>query len=149
MSIALLFAATYLVSIALPAATAQATGRTDDSAIHLFAAVEDAWAATDADRLASLVDTTIVRIALKPGTPPTSAVTRTAAAFLFRDQLRLVRTDSFRIVKVEVSKKGRAQAVAEWSGDWGGRQGARDVKVTLTAMMKGGRWQLTEVRSND
>jgi len=119
------------------------------SAIRLFADVEDAWGAESADRLAALVDTTVVRIALKPGTPLTSAVTRGAAAFLFQDQLRLVVTQSFRVVKVDVDKKGRARAEAEWTGDWGGRQGVRDVKVSLAAAVSGNRWLLTEVRSND
>lgn len=121
----------------------------EDSAIHLFAGLEEAWAASDAERLAGLVDTTVVRIAVKPGSSPTSAVTRTAAAFLFQDQLRLVSTRSFRIVRVEVSKKGTARAEAEWLGDWGGRQGIRDVKVVLAAQKSGNRWLLTEVRAND
>ena len=90
-----------------------------------------------------------MRIALKPGSTPTSAVTRTAAAFLFQDQLRLVSTRSFRIVRVEVMKKGKARAEAEWVGDWGGRQGMREVKVALAAQKSGNRWLLTEVRAND
>ncbi len=126
-----------------------ASGHAEDSAIHLFAGVEEAWAASDAERLAGLVDTTVVRIAVKPGSSPTSAVTRTAAAFLFQDQLRLVTTRSFRVVRVEVSKKGDARAEAEWWGDWGGRQGLRDVKVILAAGKSGNRWLLTEVRAND
>ncbi|HEY6222103.1 MAG TPA: hypothetical protein VIX13_06155, partial [Candidatus Eisenbacteria bacterium] len=121
----------------------------ESSAIHLFAGVEEAWAATDAERLAGLVDTTVVRIALKPGSTPTSAVTRTAAAFLFQDQLRLVSTRSFRIVRVDVMKKVKAHAEAEWLGDWGGRQGLREVKVVLAAEKSGNRWLLTEVRAND
>lgn len=125
------------------------TTATAASVVRLFADVEDAWAAESADRLAALVDTTVVRIALKPGTPPTSAVTRGAAAFLFQDQLRLVTTQWFRIVKIDVDKKGKARAEAEWSGDWGGRQGVRDVKVSLAAAISGNRWLLTEVRSND
>lgn len=135
-----------------PPPTAPATVLTTDTAasvVRLFADVEDAWAAESADRLAALVDTTVVRIALKPGTPPTSAVTRGAAAFLFQDQLRLVTTQWFRIVKIDVDKKGKARAEAEWSGDWGGRQGVRDVKVSLAAAISGNRWLLTEVRSND
>lgn len=132
---------------ASPAAEASSHG--DDSAIRLFAHVEEAWSAGSADRLAELVDTTVVRIALKPGSPLTSAVTRSAAAFLFQDQLRLVSTVSFRIVQVEISKKGKARATAEWTGDWGGRQGAREVKVDLAAAISGNRWLLTEVRAND
>jgi len=123
--------------------------RAEESAIHLFASVEEAWAASDAERMAGLVDTTVVRIAVKPGSPPTSAVTRNAAAFLFQDQLRLVSTRSFRIVLIEVAKKGKARAEAEWLGDWGGRQGVRAVKVVLAAEKSGNRWLLTEVRAND
>jgi len=119
-----------------------------DSAVWVFAAVEDAWMAGDTDRLAALVDTATVRVALKPGTPPTSAMTRSAVAFLFRDQLRLVNTTSFQIVRLEV-KKGRAQALALWSGDWGGRQGSREVEVGLVAVLHGNRWELSEVRAND
>lgn len=126
-----------------------ASGYGEDSAIHLFASVEEAWAASDAERLAGLVDTTVVRIAVKPGSSPTSAVTRTAAAFLFQDQLRLVQSRSFSVVRVEVSKKGNARAEAEWWGDWGGRQGLRNVKVILAAGKSGNRWLLTEVRAND
>ena len=131
------------------ASPSAASGHTLDSAIRLFAHVEEAWGAASVDRLAELVDTTVVRIALKPGSPPTSAVTRSAAAFLFQDQLRLVSTVSFRIVQVEISKKGKARATAEWTGDWGGRQGTRDVKVDLAAAISGNRWLLTEVRAND
>jgi hypothetical protein len=119
-----------------------------DSPVWVFAAVEDAWMAGDTDRLAALVDTATVRVALKPGTPPTSAMTRSAVAFLFRDQLRLVKTTSFQIVKLDV-KKGRAQALALWSGDWGGRQGAREVEVGMVAVLHGNRWELSEVRAND
>jgi hypothetical protein len=126
-----------------------ASDQGEDSAIHLFALVEKAWAASDAEQLAGLVDTTIVRIAVKPGSSPTSAVTRNAAAFLFQDQLRLVSTRSFRVVRVEVSKKKTARAEAEWLGDWGGSLGLRDVKVVLAAEKSGNRWLLTEVRAND
>lgn len=119
------------------------------SAIRLFAAVEDAWSAADSDRLASLVDTTVVRISVTPGTAPTTALTRSAAAFLFQDPLRLVRTRSFRVVRVDVQKKGRAVGTALWTGDWGGSKGERDRQVVLTAMLRGNRWLLTEVRAND
>ncbi len=121
----------------------------DSTALQLFASVEAAWSALDADRLASMVDTTVVRIALKPGAPLASAMTRTAAAFLFQDQLRLVETRAFRFVRVEVASKGTARAVARWSGDWGGKQGARVVEVECNAALSGGRWKLTEVRAND
>ena len=119
------------------------------SALRLFAAVEEAWIASDAERLAALVDTSTVRIALKPGTPPTAALTRGAASFLFQDQLRLVKTRQFRVVKFESPKKGRTRAIALWSGDWGGRQGMRDVRISLIAAPAAGRWLLTEVRAND
>ena len=114
----------------------------------LFAAVEDAWIKGDGDRFASLVDTTEVRIALKPGETPTAAVTRTAASFLFQDQIRLVTTKEFRIVRFQPSKRG-ATAVAAWNGDWGGRRGVRQVEVTLTAARRAGRWLLIEVRTKD
>ena len=132
-----------------PTAPLPPSDQGESSAIHLYAGVEEAWAASDAERLAGLVDTTVVRIALKPGSSPTSAVTRTAAAFLFQDQLRLVSSRSFRIVRVDATKKGKATAEAEWLGDWGGRQGVRQVKVVLAAEKSGNRWLLTEVRAND
>ena len=119
------------------------------TAIRLFATVEDAWSASDADRLASLVDTTVVRISVTPGTAPTTALTRSAAAFLFQDPLRLVHTKSFRVVRMDVQKKGKAVGTALWSGDWGGRQGERDRQVVLTAALRGNRWLLTEVRASD
>jgi hypothetical protein len=132
-----------------PEATSVALSPGADSPIHLFAAFEEAWTAQEADRLACLVDTTTVRIALKPGSPPTSAMTRSGVSFLFRDHLHLVKTTSFRIVRFEVSKKGKAQATASWTGDWGGRQGTREITVGLVAFQNGNRWQITEVRAND
>ncbi len=120
------------------------------SAIRLFAAVEEAWAASDAERLASLLDTTSVRIAIKPGTPLTSAQTRVAAAFLLQDQLRLVHTQQFQMTRFDCNKKrGICRAVALWTGDWGGRQGTRAVRVTLTARPLANRWLLTEIRAED
>ncbi len=123
----------------------------EDSPLRLFAAVEEAWLASDADRLAGLVDTTTVRITLEPGSPPTSAITHNAALFLFRDQLRLVKTLSFQVTRLEVGRKTKpaATATALWSADWGGRRGVRDLKVTLAAAPAGNRWVLTEVRAND
>ena len=121
-----------------------------DSPIRLFATLEEAWIANDTEHLAALVDTATVRIALKPGAPPTSAMTRSAVAFLFRDQLRLVKTTSFQIVRLDVtSKKGRAQAVALWSGDWGGSQGVREVEVGLQAALQADHWEIIEVKAND
>lgn len=119
------------------------------TALRLFTAVETAWAASDAEGLASLVDTTVVRIAVKPGAPPTSALNRVSAAFLFQDPMRLVRTREFRVVRVDVSDKGSARATARWVGDWGGRQGIKQVRVTLTAGLRAGAWLLTEVRTSD
>ena len=123
----------------------------ENSPLKLFAAVEDAWIASDAERLADMVDTTVVRITLDPGAPPTSAVTRNAALFLFRDQLRLVKTQSFRVTRLEIGQKAKptATATALWTADWGGRRGVRDLKVAFVAMPVGSRWVLTEVRAND
>ena len=137
------------VAEAAVAASAQ-TARAPDSPLRVFASLEEAWLTSDVERLASLVDTTSVRIGLKPGVPPAAAVTRTAAAFLFQDQLRLVKTRSFQVVKLEVPKKGPARAVASWDGDWGGRLGVRTLDVKLTAVPAGGgTWLLTEVRAED
>lgn len=128
-----------------PAAAAESP---TDTPAALFAAVEAAWIHADGDRFASLVDTTEVRIALKPGEPPTAAVTRTAAAFLFQDQIRLVKTKEFRVVRFNPSKRG-VTAIAAWNADWGGRRGQRDVEVTLIGARRGGRWLLLEVRTKD
>ncbi len=120
------------------------------TAIRLFASVEEAWARSDAERLTSLIDTTAVRIALKPGAPLTSALTRVAAAFLLQDQLRLVHTRGFRMIRFECDKKRElCRAIAVWTGDWGGRQGNRAVRVTLTARPTTSRWLLTEIRAED
>ena len=120
------------------------------TALRLFVRVEEAWAASDAERLAALVDTTSVRIAVKPGAPLAAALTRVAAAFLFQDQLRLVKTQGFRIARFEAeSRKPLCRATAIWSGDWGGRRGRRDVHVALTARLWDGRWLLTEIRAED
>ena len=149
MTIARLLGLASLASIAvIPHARAEETA--PGSAIRLFAAVEEAWGASDAERLAALVDTTSVRIAVKPGTPLTSAQTRVAAAFLLLDPLRLVRTREFRMTRFDCDRKrGICRAVALWTGDWGGRQGTRAVRVTLTARPMGGRWLLTEIRAED
>ena len=147
---ALLFAVLILASpvvAALPAAASSPVA--DESPLHLLASLEEAWLASDAERLASLVDTTSVRIGIKPGVPPAAAVTRNAAAFLFQDQLRLVKTQEFRVVRLEISKKRVARAVALWDADWGGRQGVRTLEVKLTAIPMTGRWLLTEVRAED
>jgi hypothetical protein len=138
-----------------PPVEAPPVPRVEDSPLKLFAAVEEAWLASDAERLADLVDTTVVRITLEPGTPPTSAITRNAALFLFRDQLRLVKTHSFRVTRLEVAQKSKqaaqatASATATWSADWGGRRGIRDLKILFVAVPSGNRWVLTEVRAND
>lgn len=112
---------------------------------QLFAAVEEAWSSGDADGLADLVDTTSVRIGLKPGGTPTAAMTRSAAAFLFQDQLRLVTTQSFLLLRMSTGN-GTSTASGQWIGDWGGTQGNRRLKVTLAAVSVGGRWFLREVR---
>ena len=150
----LLFAVLCVASSAFASAKAapssvSAPANPPDSPLHLFASLEEAWLASDAEQLASLVDTTSVRIGLKPGVPPATAVTRSAAAFLFQDQLRLVKTQGFHVVRLEVSKKGPAKAVASWDADWGGRQGVRTLEVKLTAVPSAGRWLLTEVRADD
>ena len=120
------------------------------TAVRLFADVEDAWAASDAERLASLVDTTAVRIAVKPGAPLTAALTRVAAAFLLQDQLRLVRTLSFQMTRFQLDPKRRlCRGTATWTGDWGGRQGKRAVRVALVARASNNRWFLTEIRAED
>jgi hypothetical protein len=120
------------------------------TAVRLFAGVEEAWAQSDAERLTSLVDSTSVRIALKPGAPLTSALTRVAAAFLLQDQLRLVHTREFQVTRFDCDKKGRfCRATAVWTGDWGGRQGNRSVRVSLTARPRMNRWVLTEIRADD
>jgi hypothetical protein len=112
---------------------------------QLFAAVEEAWSSGDADGLADLVDTTSVRIGLKPGGTPTAAMTRSAAAFLFQDQFRLVSTQSFQLLRMTAESE-ETTANARWIGDWGGSQGMRRLKVTLQAVYVGGRWYLREVR---
>ena len=120
------------------------------TAIRLFSIVEEAWAASDTERLTSLVDTTVVRIAVKPGAPLTSALTRVAAAFLLQDQLRLVRTQSFQVRQFNCDQKKRlCRATAIWTGDWGGRQGNRAVRVTLTAKPVSNGWLITEIRAED
>jgi hypothetical protein len=113
--------------------------------LQLFATAEEAWASGDAETLASLVDTTQVRIGLKPGSTPTAAMTRSAAVFLFQDQLRLVTTQSFQVTRVSVGNAS-ATATARWWGDWGAREGTRKLTVTLSAVPLAGRWYLREVR---
>jgi len=118
--------------------------------IRLFASVEEAWAASDADRVASLVDTTGVKIAIKPGSPLAAALTRGAALFLLHDQLRMVQTRSFQMARFQYDPKNRVcRGTALWTGDWGGRQGVRTVRVALTAKPSSAGWLLTEIRAED
>jgi hypothetical protein len=112
---------------------------------QLFAAVEEAWSSGDADGLADLVDTTSVRIGLKPGGTPTAVMTRSAAAFLFQYQFRLVTTQSFQLLRM-TAETGGTTASGRWIGDWGGSQGMRRLKVSLEAIYVAGRWYLREVR---
>lgn len=120
------------------------------TALWLFASVEEAWAASDAERLSSLVDTTRVRIAVKPGAPLAAALTRVAAAFLLQDQLRMVRTQGFQLTRFELDRKRKlCRGTAIWAGDWGGRQGIRTVRVALVARPSSNRWLLTEIRAED
>ena len=132
-----------------PSAFARRGAVVPATAVQLFAAVEEAWAVSDGERLAALVDTTCVQVALKPDAPPASAATRVAAAFLFADQMRLVRTLEFHVVKVDVPEKGPARATAHWTGDWGGRRGVRLIRVDLRGAATAGGWLLTEVRASD
>jgi hypothetical protein len=112
--------------------------------------VERAWNQGDAARVAALTDTSSVRIGLKPGAPLTMPPTLNAAVFLLEDPMRLVKTQSFRIVRIDVNaKKRRAQATARWRGDWAGRHGVRDLEVVLVGAERGDGWRLTEVRASD
>ena len=118
---------------------------------QLVAALEKAWKAGDTNVIASLCDSATVRIALKPGAPPAAAPTLNAVAFLIHDQLDLVVSREFRILRLETdSKKGTAKAWATWHGSWGGGKGARDIEVVLAARaVADGAWLLTEIRAND
>ena len=119
--------------------------------LQLFAAVERAWNAADANVLASLCDSAVVRVALKPGSPPATAPTLGAVAFLIQDQLRLVVSRRFHVVRFEVDQKKRtARAWARWVGEWGGARNTRDVQVNLQARAAAdGGWLLTEIRANN
>jgi hypothetical protein len=128
-----------------PAALEPRPALSNATPTQLFAAVEEAWSTGDAEALAALVDTTSVRIGLKPGTQPTAAITRSSAAFLFQDQLRLVTTRSFQVLSLNVGKT-TATATAQWTGDWGGRQGMRRLTVRMRAAPVSGGWVLREVR---
>ena len=118
---------------------------------QLMAALERAWTAGDANTIASLCDSATVRIALKPGAPPAAAPTLNAVAFLIHDQLDLVVSRQFRVVRLDTDeKKGTVKAWASWHGSWGGGKGARDIEVVLAARATaGGAWLLTEIRAND
>ncbi|HET9950397.1 MAG TPA: hypothetical protein VFS09_01255 [Candidatus Eisenbacteria bacterium] len=118
---------------------------------QLMAALERAWTAGDTNAIASLCDSATVKIALKPGTPPAAAPTMNAVAFLIHDQLDLVQSRRFQIVRLDTDeKKGTAKAWASWHGTWGGGKGARDIEVVLAARAAAdGGWLLTEIRAND
>jgi hypothetical protein len=70
---------------------------------------------------------------------------------LIQDQLHLVATRTFRIVRFEVDRKKRtARAWARWNGDWGGAKGVREVEVVLSGRARSeGQWRLTEIRASD
>ena len=118
---------------------------------QLMAALERAWTAGDTNAIASLCDSATVRIALKPGAPPAAAPTLNAVAFLIHDQLDLVVSRQFYVVRLDTNeKKGTAKAWASWHGTWGGGKGARDIEVVLAARATAdGAWLLTEIRAND
>jgi hypothetical protein len=106
--------------------------------------------AGDATALASLCDSAVVRIALKPGSPPAAAPTLGAAAFLIHDQLRLADSRRFQVVRIEVDGKRRtARAKARWLGAWGGARGERDHEVHLQARSGAAGWLLSEIRAKD
>ncbi len=139
-----------LVPALAPHASYAASQEPAPTPFRLFANVEEAWGQSDAERLTSLLDTTTVRIALKPGAPLTFAVTRVAASFLLNDQLRLVHTRRFQIVWFDCDRRQdlcRARAV--WTGEWGGKQGPRAMRVAFTARSTRGGWLLTEIRAED
>jgi hypothetical protein len=121
------------------------------SPVQLFAALERAWGTGDANAIASLCDSASVRIALKPGSPPATAPTLNAVAFLVHDQLDLVVSRRFHVLRVDSDgKKRTAKAWARWRGSWGGARGDRDIEVVLMARsVKDGAWLLTEIRAND
>ncbi len=159
----LFLAATFLISAVAPR-LAHAVGAAPDpgftapvapapqpTPVQLFAAVERAWIGAESNALASLCDSAIVRVALKPGSPPATAPTLGAVAFLIHDQLRLVVSRRFHVVRLEVNAKKRtARAWARWSGEWGGTRGTRDVEVVLQARAAADSgWLLTEIRAND
>lgn len=118
---------------------------------QLVSALEKAWAAGDAGAIASLCDSAVVRVALKPGAPPAAAPTLAALAFLVHDQLALVVTHRFQIVRLDTDLKRRtAGATARWRGVFGGAPRAREVEVRVTARSTGDNaWLLTEIRAND
>ena len=134
-----------------PATSESITPSPQASPVQLLAAVERAWTAGDANALASLCDSAAVRIALKPGAPPAAAPTLNAVAFLIHDQLDLVVSRRFRVVRVDTDAKRRtAKAWARWHGSWGGARGERDIEVVLIARATGeSGWLLTEIRAND
>lgn len=119
--------------------------------LQLFAAAEKAWSGGDANGLASLCESGVARVALKPGTPPASAPSLNAVAFLIQDQLRLVVSHRFHVVRFEVDgKKRTARAWARWVGEWGGARNTRNVEVVFQARSSGDAgWLLTEIRAND
>jgi hypothetical protein len=121
------------------------------SAAQLLAAVERAWMAGDAGALASYCDSASARVSLKPGGSPASAPTLGGVGFLIQDQLHLVATRTFRIVRFEVDRKKRtARAWARWNGAWGGARGVREVEVVLSGRARSeGQWRLTEIRASD
>jgi hypothetical protein len=118
---------------------------------QLVSALERAWAAGDAGAIASLCDSAVARVALKPGAPPAAAPTLAALAFLVHDQLAVVVTHRFQIVRLDTDPKRRtANATARWRGIFGGAPRAREVEVRVTARAVGDNaWLLTEIRAND
>lgn len=161
---AVLFLAALFLSSAGPARLAYAAAAAPDpgftapvvpapqpTPVQLVAAVERAWIGAESNALASLCDSAVVRVALKPGSPPATAPTLGAVAFLIHDQLRLVVSRHFHVVRLQVNAKKRtARAWARWSGEWGGTRGTRDVEVVLQARAAADSgWLLTEIRAND
>lgn len=119
--------------------------------LAVFAAVEAAWAAEDADALVALLDPEDrVRIAMATAGPRGGWFNRDQAYFLVKDMFAFTDTDRFEFERYwNLDSRGRspyAVAVRELDGT---DAGPRTDRVYISLRKRGSAWFIGEIRSID
>jgi hypothetical protein len=117
--------------------------------LSVFASVEKAWAAGDADALVQLLDPEEkVRIAFAKGGPCGGYFNRDQAYFLLKDMLEFTKTDRFTFQKYwnldSSGKSPYAVAIREFRMNDGA---AHADQVYISLRRRGDQWVVGEIRS--